>query len=143
MRLGDRLGRPALLSLFGGGYTSEGDPVPPSGAKDDVRMRLQVISSQQLVYASGELGRLSDVHTEAVSRNHRGHVPASRTFPDLLTHRLQQPQGLLFHFCPYVRVTTSHVNSIGGTTRGSGQGRSRAKGARVIVSAFRCGRHAF
>jgi hypothetical protein len=125
MRLGDRLGRPALLSLFGGGYTPEGNPVPPSGAKDGVRMRLQVISSQQLVHASGELGRLPDVHTEAVSRNHRGHVTAGRTFSDLLAHRLQQPQGLLFHVRPHIRVTTSHVNSIGGSPRGSGPEPSR------------------
>ena len=125
MRLGDRLDRPALLSLFGGGYTPEGNPVPPSGAKDGVRMRLQVISSQQLVHASGELGRLPDVHTEAVSRNHRGYVTAGRTFPDLLAHRLQQPQGLLFHVRPHIRVTTSHVNSIGDSPWGSGLEPSR------------------
>src|SRR5918997_2116394 len=125
MRLGDRLDRPVLLSLFGGGYTPEGNPVPPSSAKDGVRMRLQVISSQQLVHASGELCRLPDVHTEAVSRNHRGHVTAGRTFPDLLAHRLQQPQGLLFHVRPHIRVTTSHVNSIGVSPRGSGPEPSR------------------
>src|SRR5918997_2025554 len=125
MRLGDSLGRPALLSLFGDGYTPEGKPVPPSGAKNGVRMRLQVISSQQLVHAGGELGRLPDVHTEAVSRNHWGHVTAGRTFPDLLAHRLQQPQGLLFHVRPHIRVTTSHVNSIGDSPWGSGLEPSR------------------
>src|ERR671916_1963493 len=135
MRLGDRLDRPVLLSLFGGGYTPEGNPVPPSSAKDGVRMRLQVISSQQLVNARGELGRLPDVHTEAVSRNHRGHVTAGRSFPDLLAHRPQQPQGLLFHVRPHIRVTASHVNSIGGKPPGSGpEARRPNQGVSIAAS---------
>jgi hypothetical protein len=135
MRLGDRLDRPVLLSLFGGGYTPEGNPVPPPSAKDGVRMRLQVISSQQLVNASGELGRLPDVHTTGDTSRLAELSP--------ICSRIAFNSRKVFSstFVP-TYGSLPHMLTVLVTAPGD-PGWSRADETKVIASACRCGRHAY